>query len=58
MKKWIVTSNETENAGILVNAVCRYLNSSSYPNMETMAAILGIEGLEIEEPEDKPCTEE
>lgn len=61
MTKWIVTS-ETENPSTLINAVCRYLNSTNYPDKEVIVAILGIEEIEVPKPEklteDKPCTEE
>lgn len=39
---------EDVDTSILLEAAVRYLNSESYPNLDTFAAILGIEKLEEE----------
>lgn len=59
MDKWIargINPFTASTGDALVLAGCRYLNSAQYPSLVELAAIIGIE--KIEEPEDKPCTEE
>lgn len=48
MRKWRLLNKNNENT--VINAACRYLNAAKYPNIEELAAIIGIE--EIPEKED------
>lgn len=48
MSKWRLLNKNEENT--IINAACRYLNVAKYPNIEELAAIIGIE--EIPEKED------
>ena len=71
MEKWIargINPFTASTGDALILAGCRYLNTAQFPNMEELAAILGIVQEEDKNPketvevyftwEDKPCTEE
>lgn len=61
MEKWIargINPFTVSTGDALVLAGCRYLNSTQYPSLVELAAIIGIEKIEDEAPEDNPCTEE
>lgn len=48
MSKWRLLNKNNENT--VINAACRYLNVAKCPNIEELAAIIGI--AEIPEKED------
>lgn len=43
-----------EDAAVLINAVARYYSSAEYPNMDVVAAILGIEKVEEDRENEEP----
>ena len=50
MVKWQeVRGVKPASADVLVSAACRYLNVSDYPDLNTMAAIIGLEEVEVKE---------
>ena len=73
MTRWQeVRGINPQKSDVLISAGCRYMNSASYPDIHVLASIIGLEEIEMKEPEieettevlwlgepeDKPCTEE
>lgn len=50
MTKWQeVRGIKPTSSDALVSAACRYLNTTDYPNLNTVAAIVGLEQVEVED---------